>query len=869
MATGNGQPSPRFPQWLIGNYIPEELQEEFMGDLEEAFRDRVADKGKRYARIMYGVDTLHLLFGFGSLNICKNLQTPTFMHRQYVISAYRNFTRQWIPSLIKTFGLSIGLATCILITLYIRYELSYDRFHKNPEQVYRLLFTKMMGETAEEADIAMPKGILPYIQQAIDPNAKATSVLWRGSLVVAEGKTFSNIASIRTDTSFFEVFSFPSIGGGELSFSGEPGKALLTASLGKKLFGTENPVGKSFALQGYRSTTEYLVEGVLQDIPKNSHLRFDLVLPSLVDKEPLEEDGYLKGGWSTNGENIYVRLPIGVPQLQLHSDLRRIARHFEVEDRLAFDVQKLTHIHLRSGFLGEVRGNIREVQLFAAIALLILFIGLINYILIVQADFTRRIREIGIRKSTGALKRDIIHQFITETGVYVFFSFPLVALWVWGFFPAFSKLMNRPLSASDLPEGWLWILLLIMVVGAIWIAGILPAWRFAQLKVVSSLKKASQNGLKKYRSTKGLLLVQFVITLSLISCLGILHRQIHYTQQKDLGFDRENRLLIPAWMKVSNIPAFNREIAQHSSVVNSSTSFWKPGNYSQSLHMSHPIEKEEKVIIQFIHGDERLVPSMGLEVIQGENFNTVRHPDSVEPSKIPLLVNESFVKEFRLSQPIGQTYDEGSLSGTVVGVVKDFHMKDLYVPIVPTVIKYDKEGINVLIHYQEGKEKELLDHIRNIWPKYAVIEEPNHIFLDELLDQLYEKEQRLQKIIGVFSGIALLLACLGVLGLAAFSVERRIKEIGIRKVMGANVRQILALLNKDFVPLLLLGVVFAIPISIGLMQNWLDQFAYRISIGPWEFIQALLLVIGIVLLTVSLRSIRIALANPIEALRQD
>ncbi|MEM6632904.1 MAG: FtsX-like permease family protein [Bacteroidota bacterium] len=869
MAEGNEQPSPHFLQWLIGKFIPEELQEEFLGDLEEVFRDRIAIKGKRYALLMCGVDTLHLLLGFGSFNVYNRLQSPLIMHRQYVISAYRNFTRQRIPSLIKTIGLSVGLATCILITFYIRYELSFDRFHKSPQRVYRLLFSQLREGKVKDVDITMPNGILPYIKEAIDPNASATYVLKRNSFLEAEGNTYSNIASIRTDTSFFKVFSFPSVQEKELSFSGKPGRAIVTASLGKKLFGTENPVGKLFSLRGSRNTTSYLVEGVLQDIPKNSHLRFDVILPTLVDKEPLKEEGYLKKGWNTNGEYIYVRMPNGVGQTQLNSDLKRIVRRFEVEDRIAFESQKLTDIHLYSSFLGEKRGNIREVYLFAIIAVLILFIGLINYILIVQADFTRRIREIGIRKSTGALKRDIINQFITETGVNIFFSFPLVALLIWGFFSTFSKLMNRPLSVNELPEGWLWALLIVTIVVAILIAGILPAWRFGQLKVVSSLKREAHPLFNRHTSTKVLLIIQFVITLTLISCLGILHRQISFTQQKDLGFNRENRLLIPAWMKVPNIPAFKREITQHASVISSSTSYWKPGDYSQSILIGHPLEKEEKVIIQFINGDEHLVPSMGLEIIQGGNLTPVSHLDSIEPSNIPILVNELFVKEFQLSQPIGQKYDQGSLSGTIVGVVKDFNMKDLYVPIVPTIIKYDKKGVNVLIHYQEGKEKELLEHIKNIWPIYAAVEEPSYQFLDDWLDQLYEKEQRLQNIIGVFSGIAILLACLGVLGLAAFSVERRSKEIGIRKVMGASVRQILALLNKDFLPLLILGVVFAVPISIGLMRNWLDQFAYRINIGPWEFILALLFLVSIIFLTVSLRSMRIALANPVEALRQE
>jgi len=875
MPTNQEHTPPKILNGLINRFMPGSLHEEFLGDLEEIYKDRLFTQGKLLANIMYWVDTLHLLVGFATLNHSKISPISTIMFNHYFITAYRNFVRQWIPSIVKTVGLSIGLATCILIMIYVKYEWSFDRFHKYPEQVYRLLISDIMGKGTEDIGTIMPTNIMPHIQDALQPGASATVVQQRTSILEKDGIIYDDIATINTDTSFFDVFTFPSLDGNALSLTSDPTQAIITTSLAQKLFQATDPVGEMFAIQGFRDTTSYLVTGVIQDVPQHSHIQFDLVvLQTSRDISDEVKAFSLKDGWSSQGEQIYVRVPEEVSQAQLNEDLASIIRRFEVEDLLAFDTQRLTDIHLKSAYLGESqRGNIKEVYIFLAIACLILFIGLINYTLIVQADFTRRIREIGIRKSSGAARWDIVYQFLSETGIYILFSFPLVVILVISLLPAFSTLMERSLSLDILSDGWIILLVPIIVIITMILGGILPAWKFARIQVTDSIKNQSHPLSKKQFVNKGLLIAQFFITISLISCLGILYRQIHYTQTKDLGFERDEILIMRTWRQVEDTKPLEEMVNQHPDVLQTALSHWTPGAYLMTtvMGMDHlgDSEKEKQVTIQFIYGDKQIIPTLGLQLIQGENFRPLNNLDSLDEKDIPIIINELLVKKFQLENPIGYQFDYGSLSGTVVGVVKNFNMKDLYVPVLPTVIQYREGGYHLFVNYKEGKESNILSHLNEIWPQFALYGEPDYIFLDDHLDTMYGKEHRLMNIVGWFSGIAIVLASLGVFGLAAFAAERRTKEIGIRKVLGASIRQILLLLNKDFIPLLFASIILAVPVSILLMRRWLDQFAYKIEIGPWEFVLALFFVLSIVLLTVSLRSLRAALANPVDALRQE
>ena len=806
------------------------------------------------------------------------------MFNSYLKIAWRNILRQKSYSLINICGLGIGMATCVLIMLWVQSELSFDRFNENFDRIHRLTVElNLGGNTRHGATSSAPMG--PAIVERYPEAVAATILAPVGETWIEyENRQYKEDNVLYADSGFLHVFTFPMIAGDPNTALDAAYSAVLTEDAAKKYFGDNEAVGRVLRLD---NENDYTVTGVVENVPANSHLDFDILLSyrTVFDQNPQE-----MGLWGRLGLYSYILLDERADAAALESKTVELVdenlgeRLKAVGGSVKLSLQPLRDIHLRSQLEAELggNGNIMYVFLFSGIALLVLLMACFNFINLTTARSARRALEVSVRKTFGGARGQLIVQFLGEAALCSLLAALLATVLVATALPAFNDLTGQNLSSGG--AVYLWLIPAIigfsLLVGVL--AGSFPAFHLSSFRPLSVLKGGISSPTGKSNLRRILVVIQFSLTIALIIGTMVIYQQINYIQSKDLGFDHEYRI---ALTNMSSLPeptrqSLQRELSGIPGVVRASAASAIPfrGAYSMMNVLPEGASEEENQLALFMAADDRFVDAMGMQLIAGRNFS----PDLATDSARSVLINDAAAQKFGWVDPVGKTVShrvrtpEGPAweERTVVGVIADFHNSSLREKIEPLIITRDlgmpmqSFGFLVLSLSPAGFA-ETIDRIEARWNELAVEQPIDMLFLDNLLAEQYQTEKVLAKLTVTFSLLAVLIGCLGLFGMASYAAEQRTKEIGIRKTMGAPVHRIISLLSRESLILVALSNLLAWPIAAYMMNRWLSEFAYRTSLQWTTFAAAGFLTILIAMATISFQSIRAAVRNPIHSLRHE
>lgn len=808
------------------------------------------------------------------------------MLKNYLRVALRNLRKSQSYSAINIIGLAVGVACCVAIMLFVQDELGYDKYNKHADRIYRASFyASFNGRDIKTAMSPAPLG--PAVSRDFPEVAAYTRFHYEGSSVmVYRGRTFVEQKFYWADSTVFDVFTIPFVAGDPQTALTRPNTVVITESIARKYFGTDNPLGK--ILQRDKQT-DYMVTGVIKDFPSNSHFRPDF-LGSLTTQNDSRNPNWLSSNYYTyflmkksiDPEKFKQKLDRelvahGGPQLRMVTGVS-IEQFLSAGNRVGFLVQPLTSIHLHSHLNHELgqNGNMSTIYIFSAIAFAILLIACINFINLSTARSEKRAKEVGIRKTLGSSRSHLVGQFIAESvlmsAVAVILSLGVVEL----FLPFFNETADKDLSLNLIgnPLTIPFLIGLAVVVGII--AGSYPAIYLSSFRPVDVLKSKSNKGGRKSFLRNGLVVFQFSISIALFIGTLIIYSQLKYVQSRDLGFDKEQAVVVYRTDDLGErIRSFEHELKENKEILSVTNSSGIPGHqYSDSGFWLQGTGAENLIDLRTMRCDYDFVSTYKLEMLKGRFFSR-EHPSDTAA----VVVNEEVEKAFGVKDIVGRYLEmPGETLADlkkfkVVGVVKDFNFHSLHEPILPLVMRLTPDTSPadpyLTVRLGPGNHVNTVAYIGSLWKKYAGNQEFMSDFLEDDLRGMYSADQRTNKIAGAFSLLAIFIASLGLLGLAAFTTEQRTKEIGIRKVLGASVTEVVALLSGQFVKWVLAANLIAWPIAYYIMNNWLRNFAYRMEISPWIFVASGTLALLIALATVSTHAIKAATANPVESLRYE
>jgi len=809
------------------------------------------------------------------------------MLRNYFKIAYRNLVKYKFISFINLFGLTVGLTCCLLILSYILNELSYDRYNKNADNIYRVTrsFNNQEGVVSLTlSTVSPPFGY--YLPTDFPEIRKMTRLLDNGITPLRyKDKLFNEKDVFFADENLFDVFTLKVLKGNPQTALRDPFSIMLTEETAKKYFGDEDPMDKTIR---YNNQLELRVTGIYKAFPANTHLHPGMLVSfNTLRDSTIYGEKNLRTNWGNNSFFTYLLLPPNynpknmVARFPDFVDKRMAGQEYIGKQASKFtklDLQKLTDIHLYShtDYEAEPNGDMSRVYIFSAIALFILLIASINYMNLSTARSVLRAREIGIRKVIGADKKGLILQFISESVLITWVSILLAAVLLYFAMGWLNKVSGLSLTLSILMKWQIIIPLLLspFVIGII--SGIYPAVFMSSFQPVKTLKGLYKTGSSSMSFRKALVVTQFAISIILIITTAIVFQQLNYLQRKSLGFNRDHIVVIPYNSALNErYESFRDELLSSPDMKDiSRTSRIPTGRLLDNMGAS--VLSGDSLVptttdIKFVSVDYDFIPTYEIKMAAGRNFSRDFGTDTAG-----FIINETTVKALgwkSSESAIGKDFKYGSVRGHIIGVIKDFHFESMHQTIAPIILVMlppsNPYFNNLSVKFSGASASRSLAKLENTWKKYLPEVPYEYTFLDENFDKLYEAEQRQGNIFTAFACIAIFIACLGLFGLSAFTISQRIKEIGVRKVLGADTSGIVALLSKDFLKLVLVAALIAFPIAWFAMHNWLKDFAYRVSISAWIFIAAGLAALAIALITVSFQAIKAALSNPVKALRSE
>lgn len=803
------------------------------------------------------------------------------MLKNYIKIAFRNLIRDKSFSILNLIGLSVGLASVIMIMAYVRYELSYDKSYSNNKQVYRLIEENKEGN-ADDYLLSLPMGLAQVLQKEF-PAVHDFSVVNKGKLDFKHKNEIINLTNIYGTAGFFKLFNFDFIKGDPNIALNEPASVVITQKVAAQFFGDKNPIGAYLTKATGRALH---VTGVIKDIPANSHLSGDIVI-SLSGEKYTEE----ALNWQAySGSLQYVAIDKHADPQKLEAGFAAIYKKYKFPAGVTIHLQPVADIHLRSHYEEEISLNsdIKYVYIFSSVALLILFIACINYVNLTTARSLQRAKEIGLRKVLGALRKQLVVQFLTESFLFFFISTIaalLIATIAW---PAFSAKITSYGSSIPLFDGTsATVIFLIFIIGGLF-AGAYPAFFLSSLQPVKVLKGLSKFGINM-GLRKALVVLQFAISGVLIVSTIVVQQQLSFISNAPLGFNKYNLVTVPFSFMKSNAGSFKNELLKNPGIQLVAMAGWEVGmRYGASSSMADEKDSTKILKFQFIDGDLDFIKTLGINVIAGRSFSTVHSNDTLdlwsssnrklsgaEWNKVTasksVILNEEAAKILNIRDANDTTISKGAVQGTVIGIVKNFNGLTLHQRI-PAVILRCSANVSfgqMYIRISSHNTPKTLNYIENEWKRFY----PGHrfelTFVDDKLQELYSADRRLGTIFGTFATLAIAIGCLGLFGLISLTVQNRVKEIGIRKVLGASVANITTLISADFIKLVIVSLAISSPIAWYSMNSWLQDFAYRINIQWWIFALAGVLSVIIALATLSFQSIKAARANPVKSLRSE
>ncbi|MEO1052466.1 MAG: ABC transporter permease, partial [Bacteroidota bacterium] len=815
--------APRLVRWLFGRLVKGQFHEELLGDLEEMYQERLVRRGRLFARLMYTVDFLQLLVGFASFKADGSRSSSVHMTGHYLQVAFRNLSRNRTYAVINTLSLAVGMGVCLVIFQYIYFELSYDNFHDRHENLYRVVVEEQntdLKETYPTIGYAFAEAAKAEIPEVIDFIRKER--FNRGAVVANtdnQQRYHEDINDLLfVDPSFFDVFNFPLKHGSLSSLFNDKYNVVITQETAYRYFDQSNPIGKTLKIQGPPCPGEYTVSGVLEDLPLNSHWQFDFLMP-MANYLEYGWGGAVKkqGGWNGFSVVTYFRLEPTADVDEVREKLNTlIARHRPAKnpDAIIKEVilQPINEVYLKSGVYSDpgfinATGDIQNISAFSAVALLILVIAWVNYVNLSTAQAMKRIKEVGVRKSIGALRGNLIRQFMMEAFLLNVISGLAAIVFAYFVLPTLDQILDKQISFDLIQLPAFWIGFLVVIVLGTLISGLYPAFIMSGYKPISMVGASKNNNAGSIKMRRGLLSVQFFVSLMLIASTYLMYKQVSFMRNQELSIDLEKILVLRVQHTHldrlearSNFQAFRNEILQYSDVSGVTSSLATAGSFWVNSYRRSDQPETVFPHSRSIYAGLGFSDTYDLEFLAGGPFT-----EAMEEGQV-LIINESSMRAFDFESPesaLMQNLVIKDKERTIVGVVKDFDWHSLKEAQTPYIITF----ANVRLHPNLSLKLNLSDvsgtikHIQSVFQSFYPDQPFEYYFADEAFDKQYQSEVQFGNLFFYFSGLSIFIACVGLFALASYSCSLRIKEMGIRKVHGANVFNLLKVLLKEYTTL--------------------------------------------------------------------
>lgn len=805
------------------------------------------------------------------------------MFKNYLKIAFRQLVRQKGYSVINILGLAVGVTSCILIMLFVKSEWSYDRFHSKADRLYRVWLEENYGEDQIFINTVTPVPMAPTLAEAF-PEVEAWSRVYNFNTAVSVSDDAFNESVHMVDSTFFELFDFPLVEGNLNKPFPSQNSIILTKTIAQKYFGNANPIGKDLQLVFKEEKVPFTVVGLVDQYPTESSIRFDMLIPFGNFYRTFPER--VNQAWTNVFLESYLLLKEGATAAAIEQKIPALVKQIAGDQYVAGQynphLQPMTAIHLDNTLPAgnQPISNPMYARVLSVIGILILLIACINFVTLSVGRSTTRNLEVGIRKVLGAERSQLIRQFWGEAFLLTVISVALaVGLSIFLVKP-FNQLIDQELSITFSPFFVLFCLGIMLIIG--FIAGVYPSLVLSGFNPVEIFRSRFKSGVSIGFFRKGLVVGQFVASIVMIIGTIVVSQQLNYLKNKDLGYQSEQVIIVP-----TNKPGaegkrlaelYQGKLRKQPQVKDAAVSLF---SFLETGWVTIGYEDDKKTYrnLRMNAVDADFLNTVNLQLVAGRNFSK-DNPADVTGA---MLVNEALVKEYGWKDPIGQKLP-GGFQQRVIGVVKDFHFESLHTPIQPLALVIDPNAFlehamdtgfpappqrRVTVRLQSGSLTENVEMLKKAWNAVAPNQDFEYQFLDEALAQQYVQERRLGSIVQIASALSIFIACMGLFGLATLAVARRVKEIGIRKIMGATVGNVVTLLSKDFIIMVLIALLIATPIAWWALNQWLEDFAYRISVHWWVFALAGLAAIAITLVTVSIQAIRAAVANPVDSLRSE
>lgn len=874
---GNQASPPSFMIWLLQRLCKPELLEYILGDLEEQFEEFLLEKGPQKARRFYTWQAVKFLRPgiIKSLKSQKLNNYTMFLHD--IKTSFRLVRRERLYSAINVIGLSTAFAISLLIFWYVQFETSYEAYNPNADRMVRITMDYLDGETVVAQDCETYHPLGPLMKAEFPQIEEYTHAFELDEVIFKtkeDGETYRLMeGAFSVDPAFFEMFHYPLITGDPETIFQEPNQIVFTESNALRYFGTTDIIGQTVDLYAFKAK----VVGVVADSPPNTHLKVNLLVSYKTSEKFLKERG---DPWASNTTYTYFKLNDGqnIPDFEramLPFSLKLIEEEKIENERVIAQAMKDIHLHSDKSFEIEKNGDATTVFFLLGVAILVILISMVNYINLSTSKSLDRAKEIGIRKVIGSSVGQLRARFFTESMVINFLSMGVTVVLVVVFSEPFKMLAGLPEQLMILEEVDFWLALVSLFAVSVLLSGSFPAFILASFKPVTTLRGKFAHSQSGSFLRKGLVIFQFAIALFLLVQTITANEQLQYLRTLDKGANFEQVMVIraPIGAEMDKFETFRNEVGQLSFVKGAALSNVVPGLPTSQMGSTTGINvigstEERNFNFYYFFMDTAFIETLQMEIVAGRNFQLT---DSTDNS---IMVNEEAVRLWGFFDPeeiIGKKLDLFETQPRVVGVIKNFHQTDI-----------KNDHIAMVFPPNQGKWGEYISlkiNTENLSKQLTVIEEqyesifPNSpyefFFLDEKFGLEYEADERFSKVLGSLSIFALIITCLGLFGLASFTVAKRTKEIGIRKVLGASVTQIVSLISKEFILLIVVGIGVAMPVTVYLIRNWLGRYAFRIEMNPLLFIVPALVIVVVALITVWARTLRVSVSNPVDSLRDE
>ncbi len=850
---------PRIAEWILKCIYPDRGDFTSMGDFREEYLDVCSNSGTFKANLWYWKQIAKSLPSF----IRNKSHWGIVMAGNYMKISWRNIKRHKGYSFINIAGLAIGMTGSILIFLYVQSELSFEKFHKNADHIYRVIMHQE-GNFFGDTDWLpwTPPILAPTLKKDLPEVMYAARFESERSLITYKDKKIFEEDFCYTDPEFFDIFTFSLIRGDPRTALNDPFSVLITPQMAEKYFGDEDPVGKIINID---NEFDFEITGIIENCPEKTHIKYKF-LASFISLEKIRGDTDQFYRWGNNFHDTYLRLQDNTDPEEIENKLKAYDATIG-SNTWSFHVWPLRDIHFKG--IGNRKGesDIRYIYIFSATAIFLMFLACFNYMNLSTSQSATRAKEIGIRKVAGANRRQLVIQFLGESFLFSFVALLISIFLVHLLLPLFGSLLDKKFSFSLFDGGWILPGLLAILALTGLLSGSYPALLISSFKPAGIIKgdfKIFIKGTSLFRNT--LVTAQSVISIVMIICTAVVYMQLNFVRHSNLGYDRDHVVIMPLKSR-KNYSVIKEELEKYPKIQDMAASQYSP-NHIGSLAQANWEGKDPTDLKQIRYNwvGYNYIDFYKMEITRGRNFSR----DFTTDLDGAFILNETAVKEFGFEDPLGMKIRIWGDEGKIVGVIKDFHSASMHLNIEPVAFRLSLDGFRIFsIRISSEDVPKTIAFLEDTWKKFSPEYPFEYSFLDEQIDRMYRTEQRLGRSFFYFTMIAIFIACLGLFGLVSYSAERRTKEIGIRKVLGAQISDITWLMSKEFLFLVFTANIVAWPAAYYFMNKWLQNFAYRINIGLGVFIASGTIALVIAMITASFQSIKAATANPADSLRYE